>query len=109
VAEPPGAGEPLGLAEAPWSMDGAALGSGAPLAAAGAWLGPYDHAGRDEAGVQATMPMATRPPPATAALWRNPRRLTARRSGVVAPLENADPVWSGEGRLSVVSMRGMVC
>jgi hypothetical protein len=94
-------------------MDGAAVGTGVPADAPGAALGrvgPYDHAGRDEAGAQAATLMATRPPPAMAALCRNPRRLTAGGSAVVAPFRGADSVWLGVGRLSVVVfMRGMVC
>jgi hypothetical protein len=105
---------PLGVAEAPWSMDGAALDAGAPADGTGAplgRLGPYDQAGRDEAGAQATTPNATRPPPATAALWRNPRRVTVGGSAVVTPSRGADSVGLGVGWPwgVVVSMRRMVC
>src|SRR5215204_2459603 len=92
-------------------MDGTALGAGAPADALGpalGRLGPNDQAGADEDGAQATTLAATRPPPAMAAVCRNPRRLSAGGSPAGSRGGGAaDPVWLGVGRAwgVVVSMR----
>src|SRR5688572_23624085 len=62
TADALGAGEPavgLGAADAPWSMDGAALADGVPVDGTGAGASPvgrgaYDQAGPPALGVQAT-------------------------------------------------------